>query len=264
MDTDLITINTLSDTLNEVSGITMLTTTDQLFAINDSGNTPTVYKLSTTGKIVDAIKVPDATNIDWEDITYDQQGNLYIGDFGNNFNDRKDLAIYTVSGITTSTIQTTKTEITLSDQNKFPPSKKNRNYDIEAFIFYKGNFYLFTKNRSSKFDGTTKMYRVLAKPGKQIARLVDTFSTCNDPHDCFVTGAAINNKGNKIALLTYDKIFLLEDFTGDHFFNSKITKLSLDHYSQKEGIAFKNDTILCIVDEKRNARKAKLYEYKLP
>jgi hypothetical protein len=28
-------------------------------------------------------------NIDWEDITKDKDGNLYVGDFGNNDNERK-------------------------------------------------------------------------------------------------------------------------------------------------------------------------------
>jgi sugar lactone lactonase YvrE len=36
------------------------------------------------------------TNIDWEDITKDKDGNLYVGDFGNNDNERKDLCIYKI------------------------------------------------------------------------------------------------------------------------------------------------------------------------
>jgi hypothetical protein len=34
-------------------------------------------------------------NIDWED-TKDKNGNLYVGDFGNNDNERKDLCIYKI------------------------------------------------------------------------------------------------------------------------------------------------------------------------
>ena len=35
-------------------------------------------------------------NVDWEDIALSDQGILYIGDIGNNFNWRKDLGIYRI------------------------------------------------------------------------------------------------------------------------------------------------------------------------
>jgi len=261
--TDLIIINGLSKNIKEISGITKFTSDTLLYAINDSGNDNTLFCLNQKGEIVKKLKIPNSKNVDWEDLAYDHQNNLYIGDFGNNYNNRKDLSIYKVSSIFSDNIEVSKIEFSLEDQKKFPPGKKNKNFDIEAFIYRNGSFYLFTKNRSSKFDGVTKLYKVSDTPGKQIATLIGSYKTCDDPDDCFISGAAINSTADKIALLTYNKIFILSDFKDDNLFNGRIKKIKLNHFSQKEGICFKNDSTLLIVDEKRKNMKGRLYEYRI-
>ncbi|WP_243389575.1 hypothetical protein [Flavobacterium cyanobacteriorum] len=79
--------------LSEVSGIEY--TGNALWAIEDSGNKNILYRLSDAGEITAQIAIA-CKNKDWEDITSDTEGNLYIGDFGNNDNDRDDLAIYKI------------------------------------------------------------------------------------------------------------------------------------------------------------------------
>ncbi|GAA3512657.1 hypothetical protein GCM10022393_28080 [Aquimarina addita] len=254
-------INDLSGSLDEISGITKFSNEPYLYAINDSGNSNTIYQLDLQGEIVRELTIDNAKNHDWEDLAYDFQNNIYIGDFGNNYNDRKNLAIYTVSDISNEKIKTLKTNFRLEDQTDFPPKKKNRNFDIEAFIYLKGNFYLFTKNRSSEFNGETKLYKVPAQPGNQIATLITSYKTCDDASDCFITGAAINATGDVIALLTYNKIFVLKKFKGDDLFSGTVEKIKLHHSSQKEGICFKNESTLIIVDEKGKNKEGFLYEY---
>ena len=88
----------LPNTLYEVSGIEMKTNSDTIWMINDSGNTPRVYAVNIEGEIVRTVKL-DAKNKDWEDLTFDSQGNLCIGNFGNNYSKRKNLAILKVSDL---------------------------------------------------------------------------------------------------------------------------------------------------------------------
>ncbi len=261
-DTKLKKVTALSNRIGEISGVVALSK-NQIFAINDSGNKNTLFKLNQEGKILEEIRIPGAKNVDWEDLAYDHKGNIYIGDFGNNTNDRKDLTIYKISGLSSNKIIVSEIHFFLEDQKKFPPKKKNLNFDIEAFIYLDGSFYLFSKNRSSKFEGTTKLYKLSATPGKQVAKLIGKYNTCNDSSDCFITGAAINKKKNKIALLTYNKLFVISDFKKDHFFDGTIQKIKLNHHSQKEGISFKNDSVLIITDEKAKHKSAGLYEYYL-
>ncbi len=262
-DTDLIFINDLSKLNREISGITLFPNEQIIYAINDSGNNNSIFLFDLKGNIQKEIRIPNTKNKDWEDLTYDNERNLYIGDFGNNNNDRKNLVVYKVSNISSNSPKVSEINFTLEDQEKFPPKKKKRNFDIEAMVYRNDFLYLFSKNRSSKFEGTTKLYKIPARPGDHMAKLIDTFSTCDDDKDCFITGAAINSDGSKIVLLTYNKLFVLSDFEGDQLFEGKIDKIKLNHYSQKEGICFKNDSVLLITDEGTGKSAGNLYEYYL-
>ena len=77
--------------LKEVSGI-IYTKKDNLFwTLEDSGNSNKIYGLNVeNGTLEQTITIENTLNIDWEDITKDNEGNLFIGDFGNNDNVRKD------------------------------------------------------------------------------------------------------------------------------------------------------------------------------
>ena len=87
---------TLSREVDETSGLVLLKN-GKLISINDGGSLPRLYSIdSASGKVIHRQDLLNASNIDWEELTLDQEGNLYIGDFGNNFNWRKDLCIYRV------------------------------------------------------------------------------------------------------------------------------------------------------------------------
>ena len=84
----------LPSQLNEISGIEIIN--DTIFvAINDSGNEPILFLLNKEAKILKTVKINGAENNDWEDLAADEE-HIYIGDFGNNLNKRKELIIYKV------------------------------------------------------------------------------------------------------------------------------------------------------------------------
>ena len=93
----LIEMYQLPNNLKEVSGI-IYTDEDNLFwTLEDSGNSNKIYGLNAEKSTVEeTITIKNTFNIDWEDITKDAEGNLYIGDFGNNDNIRTDLCIYKI------------------------------------------------------------------------------------------------------------------------------------------------------------------------
>ncbi len=82
----------LSKSLKEVSGNQMIANSELIWMVNDSGNKPEVFGVNQQGKLRKLLNV-NAKNHDWEDLTSDAQGNLYIGDFGNNNQKRKKLTI---------------------------------------------------------------------------------------------------------------------------------------------------------------------------
>lgn len=250
--------------LKEVSGITSINST--LWAIADSGNKNLIFQLTDKGKIAKEITITNATNVDWEDLTKDSDGNLYIGDFGNNDNTRKDLCIYKVSKDSLDKSETgfvAKINFSYPEQKDFPPIKTELKYDAEAFIVYKNHFYIFTKNRSKNFDGTTSLYRVPMFSGNHQATLIGSYKTDKKYNSGVITGAAISEDQKRIAILSHQKLWIFEAFNQDNFFSGKTTEIPLNHHSQKEAITFKDNTTVWIADEKVKKSGGNIYEFEL-
>jgi hypothetical protein len=93
--------------------------------------------------------------------------------------------------------------------------------------------------------------------------LMGEFKTCGSYNHCAITAAAMSPDQTKIAILTHDKIFLLENFKGDHFLDGTQTVLELNHFSQKEAVCFKNDDSLLIADERVKKTGGNVYEVSL-
>lgn len=247
--------------LKEISGIAYAN--NLLYAIEDSGNPNEVIVMDTLGRITKNIMVSNVDNIDWEDLTFDNKGNLYIGDFGNNDNVRKDLAIHKInqSNLQNNEVKTEyKITFEYPEQTNFPPKRKDLMFDAEAFFEYNGNFYLFTKNRSRGFDGTSYIYKVPNTSGHHQAKLIKKIKTCSDYHNCAITSAAISPNGSKFVLLSHSKVWLFENYSKNDITSVEMIELHLNHYSQKEAICFKNNEELLIADERVKKNGGKFYE----
>ncbi|TDP02355.1 hypothetical protein [Flavobacterium sp. 245] len=265
-NTDFKTLYSLPKKLKEVSGITYFPETNLIYTLEDSGNKNAIYAIDSKGKLVKTITISNATNVDWEDITKDKSGNIYIGDFGNNANERRDLCIYKIAkNQLNKDLASAEYKISFSypEQTEFPPKKKELFYDVEGFFELNGYFYLFTKNRSKGFDGTAFIYKIANKPGTQKATKIGEFKTCNNYNHCLLTSATISPDGKKVVLLSHDKIVLFKGFKGDLFHKGTQTEIKLNHFSQKEAIVFKDNNTLLIADEKTNKVGGNVYEFTL-
>ena len=261
------TVAPLPKKIKEASASEVVVGKDWIWTVEDQKNEPIVYAVDQQGKLVKEIRLTNVSNNDWEDLTSDKEGNLYIGDFGNNDNERQNLAIYKVDK---AHLEKDEAEVSsviqfyYPEQKEFPPKKKERVFDVESFFYFNNNFYLFTKNRSSKFDGTTVLYKVPNRMGEKVAaQKISEFVTCGNFNHCAITSAAISPSGKKMALLSSDKVWLFTDFEGDNFFSGKVQKIELDHFSQKEGIGFENETTLLITDEAEKKGQGNIYRLKL-
>ena len=172
---------------------------------------------------------------------------------GNKVNARKDLAIYKINQ---SDLQNERIDVAFKvtfdypEQSDYPPKNKDLLFDVEGFFEYKNHFYLFTKNRSKGYDGSSYIYKIPNKSGHHHAQLIKTILTCSDYHNCAITSAAISPDGLKFVLLSHSKIWLFENYSQENIATGKMTELNLNHFSQKEAICFKNEEELFIADEK--------------
>jgi len=240
-------VTDLPESINETSGLLFFN--GEIWTINDSGNQPEIYQIdSTSGNVLRTVVVRNSVNTDWESISQDDS-NVYIGDFGNNAGNRKNLCILKIPkaymlNLLNDTVDATYIRFSYPDQTHFQTAFNNNNFDCEAFFFHNDSLHLFSKNWS---DLKTKHYVLPSLPGNYIARLADNFNA-----DGFITDASINAKGN-IVLLGYKNIkgrrytcfaWLLSGYIGTGFFGGERKRLKLGsalRLGQTEGIVLKND-----------------------
>ena len=256
----------LPEKIKESSAVETIEGFEGIYTLEDKGNKPQILAVDLQGQLVSTIAITNAENNDWEDLTSDEKGNLYIGDFGNNDNERKNLAIYKIAAADLNKPKAAVAE-TISfyypEQVLFPPKKSERFYDVEAFFMFNDHFYLFTKNRSSKFDGTTFLYKIPNKPGRHPAKLVDSFKTCDNFKSCAITSADVSRDGKRMVLLSSNKVWLFSHFPGNQFLSGKVQVINLGSDTQKEGVCFADDETLYVTDEKNKKAGGKLYELKV-
>jgi hypothetical protein len=257
-------IASLPKTLKEASGLQFIN--GRLWSHNDDG-IPALYCIDSVGNLIRAVQV-NSLNRGWEDLAQDEKGNVYIGSFGNNKNDKRDLKIYRISApdsISTTVAIPDLIQYTYSDQKHFPPDKTNKNFDVDAFFHWEGALWLFTKNRTTPFNGYSKVYKLPAEPGPQTAQLVDSLYVGNGPMiNNWITSADISPDKKTVALLFHDRIWFLRNIRNEQFSKAAIFELTLNHYSHKAGITFKENSAVYIVDEfEANILGGKLYSLDL-
>jgi hypothetical protein len=250
---DLQTITKLPKVVNESSGME-LNDNNQIWTLNDSGGKPELYLCDTTGRLIRTLKIANAKNRDWEDLTQDDRGNYYIGDFGNNNNGRKDLTIYKIPNpdrVRADFVRAQTITFSFEDQTAFPPPRDQLNFDCESVIWKDGHLYLFSKHRT--FPMRTNLYRLPDAPGDYVAQKISSFQTSGpDETDLFnhwISAADISPDGTKVCIISSGKMWIFYDFEGDDFFSGQHRRIDLSSSSQREAIVFVSNTSVYMTDE---------------
>ena len=262
----------LPDVLNEASGI-IYYNQDSILWLNDGGHAPTLFLSNADGKILSKQVVPNSLNRDWEDLTHDDIGNIYIGDFGNNRNKRKDLTIYIFNpkNLILDSIQ-----FNFPDQIQFPPANKSeQNFDMEGFFWQDDYLHLFSKSRIGNGSFITKHYRISAQKGIQTAELVEDKYL----HKRVITSAAISKDGKTVVLLSYHfkrllgffpvsktSIFKFTNFKGDNYLSGEMKKYRVPAWifpTQYESIDFCEENRVIIASERTAFIRARGRKIKL-
>lgn len=256
-------ITPLPSVIGESSGVEV-TAVNSLWSHNDGSGLAEIYRFDTTGILLHTLGISNATNVDWEDLAQDSIGNIFIGDFGNNNNDRQDLKIYIVPNPDTITATNVNAQIinfTYPDQFAFPPAGPLLNFDMEAFFWFNHSLYLFSKNRTNPYDGYTKLYKLPDVAGTYVAQLLDSFYTGAGPWPISsITSADISPDNSCVVLITGTQCWLFGGFVGDDFFGGNVQPFVFNgSLTQKEGVCFSSNTGLYITDEKTGPIGGNLY-----
>lgn len=177
----------------EASGLAIVK--DTLYWINDSGSPATVFATYGKGKLLNEFEIK-ATNVDWEDLTVDEEGRIYIADFGNNKNQRKEFQIYRWDKVE-NLVDTFR--YFYGPQKEFPPAKGYKIYDAEGMVYTKDTIHVFSKSKMGNEDLNIYRYTMPLKDGLHELYPQDTFNM----GEWLVTAAAIHPEKKVLALLSY-------------------------------------------------------------
>lgn len=245
----------------EISGIVKSRTQEGIYwTLNDSGDEPRIYPIRIDGSVVPSARYPDvpgtlvagALNSDWEDVAVDASHRLIIADFGNNSNARRDLTLYLCEEpeATDGRISLTRTILfRYPDQESIPAKRDNRNFDAEGIFTVGDDIYILTKHRS---DTKTKLYRVDDREFGvvNVVTYLGEYELSGQ-----ATGADASADGLKLAILTYDSVWLFErTHLQQPFFAGRVSKRDYhmeDGRSDSESICFEDANTLLIADESR-------------
>ncbi|MDQ2793681.1 MAG: esterase-like activity of phytase family protein [Bacteroidota bacterium] len=243
------TVGSVAGVVPESSGLAPAAPAGTYYSFGDKGNAPRLFHLGATGHLLGTVDV-GAPNTDWESLTRDPQGNYYVGDCGNNKNDRRDLAIYRFRPEHPGQVGAIR--FAYPDQKAFPPAPEQRNFDVEASLWHDGKVWLFTKDRGQQ--RTSKVYTVPDQPGRYTARLVASLAIPGE-----VTDAALRPDGHRLVLLGRGELFVLDGDSWADMLKATPRQFSLAGAGQTEGATFKDSQTLLLTTE-----QGAVYEYKLP
>ena len=163
-------------------------------------------------------------NFDWEALGIDSQNQLWIGEIGNNSRLRQDLKVVVVEEPNPYT--ETEVEVIASYPYQYP----NENVDAEGLFILEGIPYIVSKERERAI-----LYRfpTLQPDTKQVLEPVGEFAEAK-----FVTGAGLSADGTRLAVCTYDVLWVYYGTAGDLSQMIQGTPWSLSHDFSGEAICF--------------------------
>lgn len=252
----------LPPTLNEASGL-VYRAADSLWWHNDSGDEAILYRTDLSGRILEERPLTGARNADWEDLSVDPQGRLYVGDFGNNLGRSTAFHIYRYD------LQTGRLD---SLRFRYPGQDGTGrahpgNYDTEAFFFHRDSLHLFTKGWLNVKDYRTYHYALPAEPGDYVAELRDSL----DLRRRVVTAAAIDPKTEKVVFTTYlfrfwakflpvsgATVYTLEDYPTGHYLRGQLRRKRIACIlpTQYEAVDFAGEQFIYVATERTPVKRA--------
>lgn len=248
----------LSKKLDETSGLEIIN--KQLVTINDSGNDPVLFYINESGNILDERKLNCCKNNDWESLAADSDY-VYIADFGNNYDTRKNLSIIKIPIDKSSNVNPEIINFLYPEQKKFKRIYRRSEYDAEALISFGDILLIFTKNKRKKI---TEIYSLPKNGGNFKAQKIGSLNT-----ESIVTGADYDKKTNTLVLtstINFDEYYIL--VINDFSLNNKDHKINMYEIpigkTQVEAIKIIDENTFWITSEdESSSSSARLMKIKL-
>ncbi|MBA3357201.1 MAG: hypothetical protein H0U18_14935 [Pyrinomonadaceae bacterium] len=239
--------------IKESSGLVASRSTPGLFwTHNDSGDGPFIYGFDSQGSRKGVWRVADASARDWEDIAAGpgpqrNQSYLYIGDIGDNREQRSEIVVYRVPEptITAADTSSTRSKPRLTESAeairlRYPDGK----HDAETLMVHPvtGSLFIVTKVAFAN----PSIYEASGPVSSERPITLKRLGELNIPSllGGIITGGDISPDGRRVALCDYMQgyeIVLPEGAAFNTIWNQPLRPIGLGQRKQGEAIAYRLD-----------------------
>ena len=206
------------------------------YTFNDSGDTARFFKFNTNGTILGVFNVPNAKNIDWEDMasaTLNGKSYLFFGDIGDNAGRRKSIFVYRVPEPTSTTAFADQTY-----ELRYPDGSHN----AETLLIHPktGDITIVTKAALHP-AGIYFLPRPRANGSYTLKKLSDIEVNGFMREAKLITGGAWSPDGKHVVLRTYLGAYEFSSSDALHWFEKKPVNVRTNLEMQGEGITYSAD-----------------------
>lgn len=206
--------------INESSGLAIGIRNPTIFwTLNDSGGGPYLFAVSNQGKTLARFEIGGAFNLDWEDIACgpgsDGRPTLFLGDIGDNFVCRIEIAVYQVNEPPVDLAAAGQSEKKIDAARVLRAAYPDGCHNAEALLVHPktGRLYIITKHEDGKCgvyafpeklaaEGCMTLEKVAGFQLEQLAR-----SGKRPIDNCMATGACFSPDAGRIVVSTYSSLY---------------------------------------------------------
>ncbi|HEX2971150.1 MAG TPA: hypothetical protein VHP11_02385 [Tepidisphaeraceae bacterium] len=216
------------------------------WTLNDHGNSPVIYAMTREGKSLADFRVPgDNRAGDWEDISTDDQGHLYIASIGNNEGKRKQIEVIRIKEPNPTKEKDQKhRSVHAKEMQVWQLTYPDGIFDAESLYVYQGYGYIISKVRHNM---AATMYRFplteQSQPGV-LEKVTDlrVFTP--------VTAASISPDGKYLAVLCWGGVHVFK-VNGDIASAARVEPADIPLVRlQFEGCSFTADGIIVTAESR--------------
>ena len=210
---------------------------DVFWVHNDSGNPPKLFAVRRDGTLIREYGVA-APNVDWEDISTDDSGHLYIGEIGNNDARLPLRPVYMLDEPDPVAAEPRSLRVLTASYYQF--SKGNR-FDAEGLMIDGGRALLVSKT----FDGKdAEVYAIPMAPPAPLFKpatpeLIGKLTGFDRP----VTGANLSSDGKHLAVCATNMVGVYERSLNGTWLQRFLSRFRPDD-GQIEAIAWDGDDLM--------------------
>lgn len=264
--TRIVQVGTAQDSiLTEMSAVAASRSQPGVFwTLNDSGNSPWVFAIDSTGRLRESYRIPGASNFDWETLTLSPcpAGTcLVIGDIGDNPEQRPTVRLYRVPEPAVGALAAGELGATAPPDSvviRYPDGP----HDVEAIYANEdGDIFLISKGRTKGI----LLFRLPASAwnsgGVAVPELVDSLPIIPDYSiGQWVSDAALSPDGRHVAVRTYSAVFFFTVQSGGRLAPDQGRECFFGVIEpQGEGITWMDNTRLLLTSESTSTARGTLY-----